>query len=145
MTQRIFSRVMRLEAQPLFGSRRQTVMFGFQRLDVYQCAVSFLGAAARLSDTVPRGYSSLSDQLRRAALSVPLNIAEAGGKSEADARRHYSIARGSALECAAIVDTFEALRFASAAELTEPRELLERIVSMLTKLSRPAAANPQAS
>ena len=113
-------------------------MFGFQKLDVYRCAVSFLGAAARLAEAVPRGYSSLSDQLRRAALSVPLNIAEAGGKSEAEARRHYSIARGSALECAAIVDTFEALRFASSEELAEPRELLERVVSMLTKMARPA-------
>jgi four helix bundle protein len=119
-------------------------MFGFQKLDVYRCAVTFLGTAARLAETVPRGYSSLADQLRRAAMSVPLNIAEAGGKSEGDARRHYSIARGSALECAAIVDTFEALRFASPAELAEPRELLERVVSMLTKMTRPASS-PQPS
>lgn len=113
-------------------------MFGFQKLDVYRCAVAFLAAAARLAEAVPRGYSSLADQLRRAALSVPLNIAEAGGKSEAEARRHYSIARGSALECAAIVDTFEALHFASTGDLAEPRDLLERTVSMLTKMSRPA-------
>ena len=113
-------------------------MFGFQKLDVYRCAVAFLGAAARLVETVPRGYGSLADQLRRAALSVPLNIAEAGGRSEAEARRHYSIARGSVLECAAVVDAFEALRLASSAELAEPRELLERVVSMLIKMTRPA-------
>jgi len=143
MTQRIFARHDRSSHGPvatLPRSCRQMIMFGFQRLDVYRCAVSFLGAAARLAEGTPRGYSSLADQLRRAALSVPLNIAEAGGKSEADARRYYAIARGSALECAAIVDAFEALRFASSDDLAEPRETLERVVSMLTRLTRPAPA-----
>lgn len=113
-------------------------MFGFQRLDVYRCAVSFLGRAAPLLERVPRGYGSLSDQLRRAALSVPLNIAEGSGKStEKDARRFYTIARGSALECAAIVDALEALGFLAGAELAEHRDLLQRVVSMLTKLAPP--------
>ena len=86
-------------------------MFGFQGLDVYRCAVTFLGHAARLGSRVPRGYASLGDQLRRAALSISLHIAEGSGKPEGDARRFYGIARGSALECAAIVDAFEALEF----------------------------------
>ena len=36
----------------------------------------------------------------------------------------------------AIVDVFEALGAATEAELAQPRELLERIVSMLTRLSQ---------
>jgi hypothetical protein len=43
---------------------------------------------------------------------------------------------GSALECAAIVDAFQALQFVLAAEADRARELLERIVSMLTKMTR---------
>jgi four helix bundle protein len=36
------------------------------------------------------------EQLRRAALSVPLNIAEAAGRNtDVDAARHYAIARAS--------------------------------------------------
>jgi hypothetical protein len=50
-------------------------MFGFQRLDVYRCAVLFLASAARLGDQAPRGYAALGEQLRRASLSLPLNIA----------------------------------------------------------------------
>src|SRR5262245_49183037 len=112
-------------------------MFGFQRLDVYRCSVGFLGKAAPLAERVPRGYGSLADQLRRAALSVPLNIAEGTGKPSArDARRFYAIARGSALECAAIVDALEALDFVADTELAAARELLERVVSMLTKMTR---------
>ena len=53
-----------------------------------------------------------------------------------EARRFYAIARGSALECAAIVDALAALRFVPADEATRAHELLERIVSMLTKMIR---------
>ncbi len=111
-------------------------MFGFQRLDVYRCAVQFLAIAARLGAQAPRGYGSLAEQLRRAALSIPLNIAEGSGKSDREAQRFYAIARGSALECAAIVDAFGALGFRQPSELTEPLELLERVVSMLTRMAR---------
>jgi four helix bundle protein len=111
-------------------------MFGFQRLDVYRCAVTWIGLAARHADAIPRGFSPLADQLRRAALSVPLNIAEGSGRTAQDARRFYAIARGSALECAAVLDALEALTVVPPADLAAGRELLERIVSMLTKLSR---------
>jgi four helix bundle protein len=111
-------------------------MFGFQKLDVYQCATQFLALSAPLADRVPRGYASLGDQLRRAALSIPLNIAEGTGKFDKDARRFYAIARGSALECAAILDAFESLGVAAADDLAKTRELLERVVAMLTVLLR---------
>ena len=114
-------------------------MFGFQKLDVYRCAVTFLGVASTLAERVPRGHGALSDQLWRAALSVPLNIAEGTGKGtteDREARRFYTIARGSALECAAIVDALAILRFVPTDEATRAHEVLERIVSMLTKMAR---------
>ena len=109
-------------------------MFGFQRLDVYRCAVRFLALSSPITERLPRGHGALADQLRRAALSVPLNIAEGSGKGGRDAARFYTIARGSALECAAILDALEALGAIAPEDLVEPRVLLERIVSMLTKL-----------
>ena len=109
-------------------------MFGFQRLDVYRCAIEFLALAVKMAEKAPRGCGSLADQLRRAALSVPLNIAEGSGKTTRDAARFYTIARGSALECAATLDVLEALGAIEPNDLAHPRALLERIVSMLTKL-----------
>src|SRR5690348_14398970 len=106
-------------------------MFGFQNLDVYRCASEFLAVATRLADRAPRGYSTLADQLRRAALSIPLNIAEGSGKFGNDAKRSYAIARGSALECAAIVDAFEIVGSEEVEAIARGRELLVRIVSML--------------
>jgi four helix bundle protein len=111
-------------------------MFGFQRLDAYQFATKFLAEAARLASMVPRGQGDLADQLRRAALSIPLNIAEGSGKFSRDSRRFYTIARASALECAAILDALAALGLFPESELVFGRSLLERVVSMLTGLIR---------
>ena len=112
-------------------------MFGFQRLDAYRLAVEFLKALAEILPILPRGHAQLNDQLRRAALSVPLNIAEGSGKYTREAARYYTIARGSALECAAILDVMEAMKLVSPQGLQVPRELLERVVSLLTGLIRP--------
>jgi four helix bundle protein len=53
----------------------------FERLDVYRCAIDFLTLAVRITSHMPRGHSDLRDQLRRASSSIPLNIAEACGKT----------------------------------------------------------------
>jgi four helix bundle protein len=112
-------------------------VLSFQRLDVYKCAIQFLALSTRLLARVPRGHGPLTDQLRRAALSVPLNIAEAAGRtSEADVARHYAIARGSAMECAAIVDALHVLQLVEDDAHTEAIGLVARIVAMTTKLCR---------
>jgi four helix bundle protein len=109
-------------------------MLHFQKLDVYRCAVQFVALAAPLSDRMPRGYASLGDQLRRAMLSVPLNIAEGTSRENTEEKRFFRIARGSALECAAVLDAVEAIGTLGGEELSEPRRLLERVVGMLTRL-----------
>jgi len=60
--------------------RERVAIFGFEGLDVYRCSIEFLALAWRLAEALPRGQSALGDQLRRAALSVPLNIAEGAGR-----------------------------------------------------------------
>ena len=77
----------------------------------------------------------LRDQLRRASLSIPLNLAEGVAQwSTAQKRRFYGISRGSAMECAAIVDVLLARGLAPAVDCRRARGLLVRIVQMLTKL-----------
>jgi len=110
-------------------------MMSHEKLDVYQRAIEFMAIAARTVESVPRGYGDLRSQLREAATSIPLNIAEGVGKhTEADQRKYFRCARGSAEECGAIFDTLEVMDEVPDADYSEAKELLERIVAMLTKL-----------
>ena len=110
-------------------------MIAHEKLDAYQCAVAFLEIAMEAVDQVPRGHGDLRTQLRNASTSIPLNIAEGVGKtSPDDERRYFDIARGSATECAAVFDTLHVLGAVDEPDYQEAKELLERIVSMLTKL-----------
>ena len=95
------------------------------------------GAGVEVSTRALRSNGPIVDQLKRAATSIPLNIAEAAGRTgSADAARCYAIARGSAMECAAILDALRVLQALEPEPHRRGTELLERIVAMLTKLCR---------
>ncbi|MBI2892443.1 MAG: four helix bundle protein [Deltaproteobacteria bacterium] len=112
-------------------------MFSFENLDVYKCAIQFPAQASTMVGTLPSGHAALADQLKRASLSVPLDIAEGSGRTgQSDLRRHHAIARGSAIECAAILDACRVLGLGRGDRIEEARTLLERIVSMLSKMCR---------
>ena len=110
-------------------------MFNFQKLDVYPCSIELLTTMTPLLERTPKG-GGISDQLRRAANSIPLNIAEATGRTGRDAQRFFLIARGSDFECAAIFDVLLATGQVDAVTIRPLLELLERIVSMLTVMGR---------
>ena len=112
-------------------------MLDYERLDVYNCAIEHLAFVFRSIPRLPRGYSALADQWRRAAMSVPLNIAEAVGKtSDADRSNRYAIARGEAMECGAIIDVVRLVNPVPEPDLAAAKQLLLRVVGMLTKLCR---------
>ena len=112
-------------------------LLDFERLDVYRCAIEFLALAVQITAHIPRGHANLRDQLRRASTSIPLNIAEASGKTGgADRARFHAIARGSALECAAILDVLQLLHATTPDHTTQGKLLLSRVVAMLSKMCR---------
>ncbi|MCX5744995.1 MAG: four helix bundle protein [Proteobacteria bacterium] len=77
----------------------------------------------------------MADQLRRAAESQPLNIAEGAGRtSRPDIAKHYTIARGSAMECAAILDVMKIRRTLKPHRYDRGIDLLTSVVAMLTKM-----------
>ena len=70
-------------------------------------------------------------------MSVPLNIAEAVGKtSEADRSNRYAIARGEAMECGAILDVVRLLGTVEPTELDAGKRMLIRSVEMLSRMCR---------
>jgi four helix bundle protein len=112
-------------------------MLSYQKLDVYQCAIQFIALVALLISKLPRGYFFLADELKRASVSIPQNIAEGVGKpSAADRSRYLGIARGSAMECGAILDVGATLKLFSSSDHEKGLELVERIVSMLSKMMK---------
>ena len=112
-------------------------MLTFQKLDAYRCAIDFVALTVEIQAAIPRGHGDLRDQLRRAAISVPLNIAEGSGRAtEADASRHFAIARGSVMECAAVLDVIRVLGGLQEQPHQQAIGLLARLVAMLTKMCR---------
>ena len=73
----------------------------FRDLLVWQRAHEFVLAIYQLTESFPdREKFGLSHQLRRAAVSIPANIAEGFGKrSRAEKARFLNIAEGSLEEC----------------------------------------------
>ena len=115
----------------------ETPYLDYESLDVYRCAIEFVALATRIGAAPPRGEGELKDQLKRASMSIPLNIAESSGKTAgADRARFLMIARGSALECGAVLDVGVALAVIDPTDAASGRGLLARIVAMLTKMTR---------
>ncbi len=108
-------------------------MFGHEKFGAYRDSIEFVALASEIIEKMPDGYGKLIDQFRRAAVSVPLNIAEGSGKAtELNKRHSYAIARGEAMECAAIVDVLLCLGMIDLAKAKQAKELLERISAILT-------------
>ena len=106
-----------------------------ETLDVYQCSTKFLTLVKIVLEQIPRGHAPLADQLRRASVSILLNIAEGSGKvTSTDKAKFYGIARGSSMECGAALDACQILELSEEAITREAKELLVRIVSMLSKM-----------
>lgn len=108
--------------------------FDHERLNVYQASLKFVAWATELISTSEM-KAAVKDQLDRASTSVPLNIAEGNGKfAIRDRCRYLDFARGSALECAACLDVLVAKRLAEPDRVTEGKQHLFEIVSMLMGL-----------
>ena len=74
-------------------------------------------------------------QIRRAALSVKLNLAEgATRKSEVERKRFLEIARGSVVEIDAALETAVDLNYYSIEELSAIGELLNKCFAMFSKM-----------
>jgi four helix bundle protein len=114
--------------------------FDFEKLDVFAVAVDMVIHVDAVADALPKGRGYMRDQLRRAANSVPLNIAEGAGEfAPVDKARFYRIAKRSATEAAAQLIVAERLGLATGGDVDRAGELLHRLVSMLVRMAANAA------
>jgi four helix bundle protein len=102
---------------------------GFESLDFYQDSLKLLKAAYRLADRLPDCERfNLSDQLRRAAASILLNIAEGYGRYHyLDRLRFMYIARGSLAETKSAFVIAESLGYCTQEQLNWVTEIKDQI------------------
>jgi four helix bundle protein len=109
----------------------------FQDLIVWQKAHQFVLSIYHFSETFPnKEIYGLTSQLRRAAVSIPANIAEGfKKKSKADKARFMNIAQGSIEECRYYLILVRDLEYgdnsALAAQLEEVSKLLQAYFSSI--------------
>jgi len=111
-------------------------MFDFQKLEVYQKSKNFCKTISQLlrSDCIDK---VTRDQLRRASFSIMLNIAEGSSRfGNKDRKNFLVIARGSAFECAAIMDYLLEMKELSTEDFNLYTMLLDELSRMLFALIR---------
>jgi four helix bundle protein len=108
----------------------------YRELIVWQRAMELVEEVYRLSRAFPRDeLYGLTQQIRRAAVSVPSNIAEGQARdSTAEFRRFLSIAQGSRAEVETQILIAIRLSYTTESEAQAAVSLLEELQRMLTKL-----------
>ncbi len=110
--------------------------FDHERLDVYRLLIDYVARSFEAAQLLEGLHRHARDQWLRASQSIPLNIAEGNGKvSLKDRDRFLDIARGSALECAAIQDVLVRTRGIKVQDDAELKAMLHRIVAMLIRMA----------
>ncbi|OGM10992.1 hypothetical protein A2Z22_03950 [Candidatus Woesebacteria bacterium RBG_16_34_12] len=79
--------------------------FKFENLEIYQKSLDFIEIIFTKTNKWPTIYLfNPTDQLKRAALSTALNIAEGSSRTRIEFKRFLSIARGSCFECIPLIE-----------------------------------------
>jgi len=114
-----------------------SAMFEFENLTVYHKAKAFNKKVVRLMNENPDLDRVTKNQLRRAAFSVMLNIAEGTSRVTNPSRRNFFvIARGSAFECVAIFDFLKDQQSISEKQHIEFYKDCEELSKMLFQMMR---------
>ena len=107
-----------------------------QQLDVYKISRLFVKGCYLATKVFPAEEKfNLTQQIRRAALSIHLNIAEGSSrKSEQERKRYYEISRGSIIEIDAALDVAQELKYLDNFELAQLEESMIKTFRTLSGL-----------
>ncbi len=109
--------------------------FRFEELRVYQEALAFIKFIYELTTNWPKEeIFGLTNQLRRAAVSIALNIAEGSSRTKKDFRHFLDLSRGSCYECAAISAIVLEREYISASEYEKAYAFCIRLAKMISSL-----------
>jgi four helix bundle protein len=112
------------------------LLLNHKKLDVYKIAGLVVKECYKLTCSLPpEERFNLTQQIRRAALSIKLNIAEgASRKSTQERKRYFEIARGSLIEVEASLEVTLDLNYVTKGQLDPLGNLILRCFSVLSRM-----------
>lgn len=112
--------------------------FFFKKLDAYQVAKEFTTYIYQVVAEFPTFEQyALSSQIRRAAISVPSNIAEGVGRMAIKERLHFiEIAFASIFEVICQLDTALSANYITQAQYEKGEEIATRLTKILSGLRK---------
>ena len=103
----------------------------------YDVSLEMIAAVGPAISAVAKRDRSLADQMRRAASSVPLNVAEGSRRAGRDRKHCYRIAAGSAHELRTALRVAETWGYVERGSAQSVDALLDRELALLWGLTRP--------
>jgi len=112
-------------------------MLSFENLHVYHDALKFVDAIYNEIRSWPKEeLFGLTDQIKRASVSIPLNIAEGSSRTKKDFHHFLDQSRGSCYECIAVLTIAKNRSFLSESRYFVLYEDCTRIIRMINGLRK---------
>lgn len=107
-----------------------------KNLDVWKTSVAFVSEIYKLTENFPKTkLYGIVNQIRRASVSIPSNIAEGASRNSfKDRNRFYIIARSSLVELDTQLEISMHLKYCSEEQLIAISEKMNHIFAMLSKM-----------
>lgn len=111
--------------------------FNFENLNVFQEALLFVELVYSITKKWPKEeLFGLTNQLRRASVSISLNIEEGSSRTKKDFRHFLDLSRGSCYESASILLIAKKLEYVTSEQYGSCYESLNKIARMTNALKR---------
>lgn len=109
----------------------------YKNLTVWQKAMDIVTDVYDLTKTFPQSeIYGLTSQMRRAAVSIPSNIAEGSRRKGKTETRHFlSISFGSGAELETQIEISKRLEYANKEKAEKLEDTLEEVMKMLNKMT----------
>jgi len=101
----------------------------------YEVSIEVIKSLRPIVAAIQIHDGDLADQLKRAGSSISLNLAEGMGSAKGNKQKHYAIARGSANEVRAAIQTAQAWGLIE--DASEALRVLDRLLGLLWGLTHP--------
>jgi four helix bundle protein len=107
-----------------------------KKLDVWNVSIQLIKEIYNLTESFPaREIYGLSNQLRRASVSITSNIAEGSSrKSSTERKRFYEVARSSLVEIDTQIEISFDLNFIKESDKQQISNLINKLFAMITNL-----------